>query len=321
MRIFKTLTLVALLGYAPLSNASAVKVFDVLLDKGQFEFLLNSRGVMSKSVVTEVRKNVRYSLEDLAKSGSGSVKELAKMKKFIKDPQDKAKYQSMMKAFNKDVKDVKAQELTEAINNLVYLSQRYGLRKQAILACAPCVNKELSDAGFSFTLTKLKDQNSKRIFKEMSRKGKNPEQTAKYLTTAVNAQKVGKFAKVKPHEEEALMYFLMIPEHGTTAQKRLYEAMKKVSKTKSGEVDIFDANNGHSFYNIFSDSMSDNELELWADLLDDTAKLMNDENMETMEAFYSVLQRRADNVSDEAEKADLTAKLEYIKREGCFARK
>lgn len=321
MKFFKTLSLAALLSVSISTQASVVKVFDVLLDKSQFEFLMNSRGIMNRGVVGQVRKNVRYSLEDMARSGSATMKDIKAMKKSIKDPADLKKYNRMVKNLSKDTKAITRAELVDSINDLVFLSQRYGLKKKAILACAPCVNKELAEAGFSFTLNELKGDSSKRIFKEMSRKAKDPLTAAKFINQEIRKQKLGVAAKVKAHEEEALIYMLLIPKHGTADQKRLYNAMLKVSKTKGGKIDLFDPENGHKFFNIFSDNLSGPEINLWEELLDDTAKLMDDENMSTMDAFYTVLQRRADGVADEAEKADLMAKLDFIKREGCFGSK
>jgi hypothetical protein len=321
MKFFKTLSLAALLSFSVTTQASVVKVFDVLLDKSQFEFLLNSRGIMNRGVIGQVRKNVRYSLQDMARSGSASMKDVKAMKKLIKDPADMKKYNRMMKNLTKDTKKVTRSELVESINDLVFLSQRYGLKKKAILACAPCVNKELSEAGFTFTLNELKGNASKKIFQEMSRRAKDPTTAAKFINQEIRKQKVGRIANVKAHEEEALIYMLLIPRHGTADQKRVYNAMLKVSKTKSGGIDLFDPANGHKFFNIFSDNLSSSELNLWEELLDDTAKIMDDENMGTMDAFYTVLQRRADSVADESEKADLLAKLEFIKTEGCFGKK
>jgi len=321
MKFLKTLLLSALLSVSITTQASVVKVFDVLLDKSQFEFLMQSRGIMNRGVIGQVRKNVRYSLQDLAKSGDGSMKEIKSMKRLIKSPSDKEKYNRMVKRLSKDTKSITRSELVESINDLVYLSQRYGLKKRAILACAPCVNKDLSEAGFTFTLNELKGESSKRIFKEMTRRAKTPETSAKYINEQVRIQKLGKSAKVKAHEEEALIYMLLIPKHGTADQKRLYNAMLKVSKTKNGKVDLFDSSNGHKFFNIFSDNLSSPEVNLWEELLEDTAKVMDDEGLPTMDAFYSVLQKRADGVADEAERASLMSKLDFIKAEGCFGKK
>lgn len=321
MKFLKALLLSVVLSASLSAQASVVKVFDVLLDKSQFEFLMNSRGIMNRGVIGQVRKNVRYSLQDLAKSGDGSMKEIKAMKKLIKSPADKKRYNRMVKRLGKDTKSITRSELVESINDLVFLSQRYGLKKRAILACAPCVNKELAEAGFSFTLNELKGDSSKRIFKEMSRKAKTPEISAKFINEQARVQKLGKVSKVKAHEEEALIYMLLIPKHGNADQKRLYNSMVKVSKTKSGKVDLFDSINGHKFFNIFSDNLSTAEINLWEELLEDTAKVMDEEGLPTMDAFYSVLQKRADGVADEAEKADLLAKLDFIKTEGCFGRK
>lgn len=322
MKLFKTLAVSALILMTANSYASVLKVFDALLDKAQLEVLMSSRGILDKAVVGQVGKNIRYSLQDLSVSGkSATMSELKSLGKLISAPTDKAKYDSLMKTLSKDVKDVTRQELVDSINGLVLLSQRYGTRSKAILACAPCVNKDLAEAGFNFTLSELKDPASQRIFREMNKKAKDPLTAAKFINSEVKKLKIGSNPSLSATDEEAFIYFLMIPNHGTTEQKRVYEALLNVSRNKAGEIDMFDASNGHKLYNIFSDNLSASELEAWESLLADTAKTMKDEDMSTMDAFYTVLEKRADTVSDQAEKSDLLAKLDFIKKEGCFAKK
>ncbi|EQC45599.1 hypothetical protein [Bacteriovorax sp. Seq25_V] len=322
MKCFKTIALVSLLMVSPLTQASVVKVFDALLDKAQLETLLTSRGIFDRGVIGQVGKNVRYSLQDISSSSKiASMKELKNMGKLITNPEDKAKYAELMKVMSKDSKEITREELVTTINSLVLLSQRYGVRSKSILACAPCVNKELAETGFNFTLNELKDPASQRIFKEMNKKAKDPMTASKFINSEVSKAKLGSAPSLSATDEEAFIYFLMIPKHGTEEQKRVYDAIVKVSKTKSGSTDMFDADNGHKLYNIFSDSLTPSELNLWEDLLEDTAKTMKEEDMGTMDAFYRTLEKRAESVSDQAEKNDLLAKLDYIKREGCFSRK
>lgn len=322
MKNFRTIAALALLTFSTSTFASALKLFDVLLDKAQFETLMSSRGIFDKAVIGQVGKNIKYSLSDLSASGTqATMNELKALGSVISSPADKEKYAVLMKTLAKDNKDVTRSELVDSINSLVLLSQRYGTRSKAILACAPCVNKDLAEAGFNFTLSELKDTASQRIFREMNKRAKDPVTASKFINTEVSKLKIGSAPSLSATDEEAFIYFLMIPKHGTEEQKRVYEAMLKVSRTKSGAVDIFDKDNGHKLYNIFSDNLTSSELNMWEDLLNDTAKTMKEEDMSTMDAFYSVLEKRAESVSDATEKSDLLAKLDFIKKEGCFSKK
>lgn len=322
MKLFKTIAASALLMIAINTNASVLRVFDALLDKNQLETLMSTRGIYDKGVIGQVGKNVRYSLSDLSVTGdAATMKELKDLGKVITAPSDKTRYDNLMKVLVKDSKTVTRSELVDAINGLVLLSQRYGTRNKAILACAPCVNKDLSEAGFNFTLSELKDPASQRIFKEMNKKAKDPLTAAKFINSEVKKLKLGSNPSLSATDEEAFIYFLMIPQHGTAEQKRVYDALVNVSKNKTGEVDMFDGANGHKLYNIFTDSLSASELEAWEGLLLDTAKVMKDDDMSTMDAFYHVLERRAESVSDQGERHDLLAKLDFIKKEGCFSKK
>lgn len=322
MKLFKNLVFCTLVMVSANTYSSVLKVFDALLDKNQLEVLMSSRGIYDKGVIGQVGKNVRYSLSDLSVSGEAvTMKQLKGLDKLISAPSDRAKYTSLMSTLAKDVKEVSRSELVDAVNGLVLLSQRYGTRSKAILACAPCVNKDLAEAGFNFTLSELKDPASQRIFKEMNKKAKDPVTAAKFINSEVRKLKIGSNPSLSATDEEAFIYFLMIPSHGTAEQKRVYQALLNVSKNKSGDIDLFDSANGHKLYNIFTDNLSDGELDAWEGLLADTAKTMKDEDMSTMDAFYSVLERRAESVTDQAEKHDLLAKLDFIKKEGCFSKK
>ena len=321
MKLLKIVLFNLLLALSFNANASVLKVFDVLIDSAGFDKLMTSRGILDRSVIFQARKNVRYSLQDISKGPEGTMKDLKALKNMINNSKDKGKYNKMMKTFSKDSKAVSREELIDSINNLVFLSQRYGLKNKSILACAPCVNKELAEAGFEFTLSELKDESSKRIFQAMNRRARDPKTAIKFINTEIRKQKLGSKVNVKAHEEEAFIYMLLIPKYGSAEQKRVFDAMKKVSKNSKGKTDFFDRSNGHKFYNIFSDNLSSSDLNLWEDLLGDTAKVMDDEGMGTMDAFYKVLERRADNSADEVEKEDLLAKLDFIKREGCFSAK
>jgi hypothetical protein len=317
MKRIKYIFLVALLSFS--TNASVLKVFDVLLNGSELRGLMNEQGIYRANVIKEVQKNIRYSLEDLSDRQISSVSQLEKLQRLITDTKDKKSFTEMLSIFKKDKSQVSSEELVESINTLIFISQRYGLKKKSILACAPCVNQELAQAGFKFTLNELDSNQAKKIFKIMSSKAKDPVSSIRFINSQVKRLKIGSRPVVKAHEEEALIYMLLIPRHGSKSEKRLYKALLEVSKNKRGKVDIFDRNNGHKFFNLFSNNLSDNDITFWEELLKDTSKMMKDEDMTTMDAFYRVLERRAQNSADEAEKASLMSKLDYLKREKCFS--
>ena len=324
----KNIILISFLTISLSTNASVLKIIDLLPTKNGVTKMLGQHGILKREVVTEVSATIKSALDDLTISGKGSAKDLNALKRRLETPEDKKKYEQMMEVFNRNPKKSgyvapTQNELVEAINNLVELSQRYALRKTSGLsACVPCVNDSLDELGFKFVLVKKKGQ-SKKILKQMASATRSPKKTKQVASQRLKEQGFGEFDTkyVAPHEHEVLLYISYIEEFGSPLEKEFLKRLKKVSKVAPGQFNLFDESNGHKFFNILSTESSDQDLRVWTDLLDETYTEMNSKNLNTMDAFYSVLQKKIDSETDQNEKALKTDMLKYIKEKDCFAKK
>lgn len=299
------------------STSTYASVFSLLEGAGEgINQLLMKSGVVDSEVRSVVTKNLDLAMKDLSHTGKKEDFSFNTLKMMVSGSQDKARLQKVSEVFAKE--NPEAKELKEAINSFVYLSQRYGYKKSAILSCAPCVNKNLSENGFEFVLSEMKDVNSERIFKVMSRYN-SPAKVQRQLYSQIKAEGWSKRPPMlNATDEEALLYFLTAQKHGSSAQKELISAVKEVSKV-DGKVDLFSNFNGHKFYSFLSSGFSDSEMSELTRILKATADEMSETKKGTMDAFYDVLQKEADEARTPAARQKKLALLEYLRDDAkCF---
>lgn len=299
------------------STSAYASVFSLIEATGEgLNQLLLKSGVLDSEVRSVVTKNLDLAMKDLSHTGKKEDFSFNTLKMMVKGSQDKARLQKVSEVFAKE--NPEAKELKEAINSFVYLSQRYGYKKSAILSCAPCVNKNLSDNGFDFVLSEMKDESSVRIFKVMSRYN-SPAKVQRQLYSQVkNEGWSARVPMLNPTDEEALLYFLTAQKYGSSAQKELISAIKEVS-VSNGKVDLFSNFNGHKFYSFLSSGFNDNEMTELARILKATAEEMKESKKGTMDAFYDVLQKEADEARTPAARQKKLALLEYLRDDAkCF---
>ncbi len=324
----KKIVLISLLVASFSANASLFKLADVIFTKKGVTEALGKVGIFEKEVTNEVSSTVQSALDDLAESGKGSIKDLKELKSRLETTEDKKKYAQLMEILNRDPKkpNYKApvqEDIVDAINNLVELSQRYALRKSSGLnACVPCVNAKLMEYKFKFVLIKKKGQ-SRQILRQMSSSMRSPLQMKQVATSRLEKQNFGELDTkyVESHEYEVLLYTSYVEDFGSELEKAFVKRLKKISKVSPGQFNMFDEANGHKFYNIFSTNTSDSDLRMWIDLLDETYAEMSTKNRNTMDAFYTVLQKKIDSETDPAEKSLKEDMLKFIKNNNCFAKK
>ena len=325
---FKKIVLISLLVASFSANASLFKLADVIFTKKGVTKMLGEFGILNREVTNEVTSTVKSALDDLTISGKGSIKDLRALERRLETPEDKEKYAQLMEILNRDPKNSSYKaptrdEVVTAINNLVELSQRYALRKTSgISACVPCVNESLNELGFKFVLIKKKGQ-SKNILKQMASAMRSPKKAIQVATSRLKRQGFGELDPkyVASHEHEILLYTSYVEEFGSELEKAFIKRLKKISKVSPGQFNMFDEANGHKFYNVLSTNANDSDLRMWIDLLDETYAEMSTKNTNTMDAFYSVLQKKIDSETDQAEKSLKEDMLKFIKEKDCFAKK
>ncbi|MFG1503507.1 hypothetical protein ACRXCV_04060 [Halobacteriovorax sp. GFR7] len=293
------------------SQLSFGSVFSVFKSAGHgLDELLVKSGIADQEVRSVVANNIELAMKDLSHTGKKEDFSMNTLKMMVSGSQDKARFQKVEEVFSKE--SATPEEIKNAINNFVYLSQRYGYNKSGILSCAPCVNKNLSDAGFNFVLSEMKDDYSQRIFKVMSRYS-SPVKLSRQINSAVKSQKwSSRTPMLNATDEEALLYFLTAEKVGSPVQKDLIAAIRDVS-VSGGKVDLFSNTNGHKFYSFLSSGFSDAEMTELTRLLKATSDEMKDTKKGTMDAFFDVLQREADEARTPATRQKKLALLEYLR--------
>jgi predicted Zn-ribbon and HTH transcriptional regulator len=209
-------------------------------------------------------------------------------------------------SFNKD-------DVVKAINHIIYLSNRHG--KSVIITCAECVNESLAKNGFKFTVETLKDAKSVDMLAHVI--PNSPAELNTFITTRMRRLNLGDYSKVtpalvSPTDEKSLALFVALAENGTKEQKDFINAIKNISKSSDGKVNIIDPKNPHKFWRELSEDMSPETMKGWTDTLNEVAAKRAKEGGTAEEAFYNVLKEKADK--DPA----LQKQYEQLKAKRCF---
>ena len=232
-----------------------------------------------------------------------------------------AMVKQIKKVFAKSSNSLDHGEMVEAINNLIFLANRYGTKGSAILACAECVSDALIAHGFKFTLEVIENSAAKRLLENAI-----PRDTAgikTYITDIITKSNKGKGAKyfdnftrmshdlVAPEEERALALFFGLRGEGSKKQKQLIELIERVSKNERGNIHLLNPDNPHKLWKLFSEDMSDEVMDGWIELLENVSK-NSDGDISKKNAFYKYLKKRAGN------DPVLNEHLNLLKRKKCF---
>lgn len=230
------------------------------------------------------------------------------------DRRDEGIKTQLLTLLSKEQKDISKDDLVKAVNNLIYLSHRYGKRGSTVLACAECVNTALHKEGFRFTMEVVSDVNVQKVMTDIL--PDNPRDMKKYIANKFDDLGFGDYSKVPaslvgPDEEEALAVFLAMAEAGSSKQRQLVQAVAGISKSADGQVDLISRENPHKLWKLFTNDMSDEIVDGWIEVLERTAKEGEGEASK-QRAFYKVLKDKA------GDDPLLNEQLNMLKAKKCF---
>lgn len=298
---------------------AASKVIDLLVNDSGLSELLTRKGIRGVAA-HKVKSSVRNSLMNLSPNGQlPSAYQLRGILKNLSvdtspgspDAALKAKLRSFL---NKSGDNISSDELTDVVNDLIYLSHRYGSGQATALACSQCVSDNLYKRGFKYTLEVLEDSNAKRVMKSFL--PKNPQQTRSFVFKTMKQENMGDFSRasidlLSREEEKTLALFLGMKKFGNQKQKDFVQAVLDISKRPDGSVELLDPSNKHKLWKLFADDLSDKELEGWTRILRETAQESNGQRSKK-DAFFKVLEKRA------GEHEGMNQKIQVLKRKNCF---
>lgn len=304
MRAYFKLLLISLLTLTQVwanPAGQGVKLIDfILTDSGVLE-VLGRRGIQggqASSVQSYVKNSLRAfspASEDLTKT------ELRQIINDLNVSGDDLRIRNELEELlEKSTDELDKDDVVTAINNLIYLANRHGLRGSVVLACSECVSEALSRNGFRFTFATVKNQRIADVVSSVL--PRKPRQVANFIDQRMKRMELGNFKNVPkeivaPEEERSLGVFLALAESGDQVHKDLIDAVLEVSKRPNGKVNLLDRQNPHKLWKLFDpdqngETLSTAEMQNWTRLLKEVAE-EGKSDVSKKEAFYTVLTREA----------------------------
>jgi hypothetical protein len=278
-----------------------LKFIDFLLkDSGVVEALAR-HGILGEPA-TRVQTYVRNSLTALStRSGDMSPVELRRTLSGLSLQGDDLRLRNqLLELLERNADEMAQEDMVTAINNLIYLANRHGVRGSVVLACSECVSDALRRHGFRFTLASVQNESAQQVLENVV--PRNPRDLSNFINRRMTAMNLGNYRNaprelIGPEEERALGLFLGLAEHGTEVQKEFVAAVVDFSRVGSNDVRLLNPDNPHIFWRFFDQNPSDEKLRFHARMLREAAQESNVAGRE--DAYYRSLSRHYQN-NDEA---------------------
>lgn len=297
------------------SFASGIRLMDQLFSRVGLKAAIKEVGLGGNSA-SQVEQVVRLSLKNLTGSENPTRQSLVHSLRGIRNGTDARVKDNLLHVLMKRESEMTNADFINAVNSLVYLAGRHGLDNSLALACSACVGGTLAEKGFLFSYKQVTDKQTNFILKNVI--PANPADLSQFIKNRLSrlnmsAKASRYFQNVGPTDEKSFALFLSVPEHGSSSQKELFEAVKKISERPNGQVELIDSENSHKLWRLFNNDLNDAELQSWSRILNEIAadaKAKGEVNKKA--AFYRYFEKRA--------KADpsLEANYQTLKRKDCF---
>ena len=299
-------------------NAAGGKLIELLVNDSGILEILGKRGIKgapAKKVSEYVSQSILSISYSSKKPAAGDLRKI--IKGITGSEVDNAYKRELVELLEKPADKVTKDDLVTAVNNLIYLSNRFGKRGSTVLACAECVSEALSRHGFKFTLEVLNDKSSKRVLTQVL--PREPRQLTTFISSEMSKSGLGDYSRsaartnlVSPEEERALGLFLGLRKYGNKKQKELADAIVSVSKDGAGETSLLSRENPHKLWKLFSEDMSDDVMDSWTKMLKEVGEKSDGAEGSSKKAFYNYLERVA------GDDPVLREQLSALKRKNCF---
>lgn len=304
--------------------AGAVKLVDYMISSSGLTELLTKNGIKGVDA-KQVESYVATSISSFGVGKTLTQKEFAEvLSKIPATGEDATIRKKLQVLLDKADTDIKKEDVVEAVNNIIYLANRYG--KSVIITCADCVSDSLAKNGFKFTVENIKNAGSVKLLAEII--PNNPKDLNTFITSKAKRLGFGDYSKVSSSfitldEEKSLALFFALAENGSATHKNFAMAIKELS-TDSRGTNLFNKGNPHKLWKFITTDTSDEEVRRMTVLLKETKKTLNDQlstsaslgpshEKKTIEdAFNDVLKKRSENSEE------LFQKFKSIKAKRCF---
>lgn len=303
--------------------AGGAQLFKLLVNESGFAELLVKNGI-EEVAAANVKTYVRNSILSLtAGSEMPTAEALVQVIRGLESTgPDRRIKASLLEIMQKDADELSKNDVVEAVNNLIFLANRHGVRGSLVIACSQCVGSALAPHGFKFTFEEV-TRSSVRQLLESNVIPREPRALSQFITNKMKRLNLGSFGRssadlVAPEEEKALAIFLALADKGspaTQAQREFIDSVIEFSKTPGGDVKLLNPDNPHKFWTLFDNSKyTDNVLTGYASILKETAEEAKG-TVNRQKAFYDVVQRNAGNTPE------ATERVNALRLKNCFFRK
>jgi hypothetical protein len=317
MKLFKTLLLAFTL-MTSAYGAGAGKLIDLLLNEsGLVEYLAKHGvdGVASQ----KVSGFVRHSLVGLNMTDKVPTKrELTQIITALRESGDDGPIKrELLALFDKPVDQLSKEDFAKAVDHLLLLSSRYGVRGSTVLACGECVGDVLARNGFRYTLEEAKTDSVKFVMNNIL--PKTPKERTQLIGSKMRALGYGDLSRASkdvlgPEDEKLFGAFILLAEKGSKAtkgQREFIEAIVSLSTDSAGKVDLLASESSNKLWRMID--LDETKLSEWTVLLRDTAEEAKSAGS-NKEAFFKTLEKRAGD--------DATAQewVSMLRTKNCFFR-
>lgn len=293
-------------------GAGTVKLIDFMISSSGLTELMAKNGFQG----TDIKQVDNYVFTSLSSLGSGkklSQKELSELLVKLPVTGEDAKIRKELQVLlDKSEKSIKKEDVVKAVNNIIYLSYRYG--KTMIITCAECVSDSLAKSGFKFTVENIQNAGSVKLLADVI--PSNPKDLNLFITSKAKRLGFGDYSKVSasfilPEEEKSLALFFALTESGNTVYKEFGEVIKKLS-TEGKTTNLFNTRNPNKLWKMISADVSEEQISKLTVLLKEVEQVTKKDNVTIEEAFNQVLKKRSEMSED------LFQKFKNIKAKRCF---
>ena len=293
------------LAFITSTNASVLKLADVLVKSAELKSHIVSVGVNGASV-NRLKSFVQTSVNSLVQDSDKGLYQV--VKSLPVSGSDIKKKQRLLRLLKKRSSSVKSNEFVKAVNDIIFLADRYGQNAVTTLSCSVCVSDQLSALGFK---TSIRNVGNKKIKHALKRIPSSPRKLYAFNSRRLKSLGIANSNLKYVGEEDAktLALFLELASRGDAKYKKLTKSIIKFN-TKKGKVHLAGPDAPSSLWKLVGYKISDEKAEKWARVISSSLEQKSDRKR--ISSFYDNLlkETKGDSVK--------TEKVRKMRANNCF---
>lgn len=304
MKFFKQVALTCALCLSVNIHASVVKLADVLFDHNGLKSKLLSSGV-SIEQVSRISSLVEISLNSLTGNKSDSLVSI--VKNLAVSNTDIAKKNKLLSVLSSNKNSLDNEEFIDALNQLIYLADRYGVGRQTTLSCSVCVSDELANIGIHSSISLITDKNIARVLKTIPTDSKKITLLIKNRLKELGARDVSYL--ITESDERVFALFLELSRRGTAEYQDFVKTVLAFNKAQDGTINLAGPKSIGPLWRVLNSTLTDEKIVSLTNALKSTLK---EKPENRSEAFFKVLKENA--LGDE----DKISSINELKANNCL---